>query len=209
MLRNGSGKSPPWLSVGKCQPACKPGSVRLASPLAGRWMTIHLGRAFRAPRATYPGDRRKTGPGPCGPRHPYLVLLRAGFAMPPLLPAARCALTAPFHPYRGFGRGLRRFAFCGTVPGVTPAGVTRRPVLSGARTFLPACEAAAVPADWHGWDMGIAAPGQQEAIDILGKRRARSTVRGVPLARLRRAAWKVHASSKCSGGPSGIRTLRT
>ena len=30
---------------------------------------------------------------------PYLVLLRAGFGLPRLLPAARCALTAPFHPY--------------------------------------------------------------------------------------------------------------
>jgi hypothetical protein len=32
-------------------------------------------------------------------RHPYLVLLPVGFTMPPLLPKARCALTAPFHPY--------------------------------------------------------------------------------------------------------------
>ncbi len=30
----------------------------------------------------------------------YLVLLRVGFTLPQLLPAARCALTAPFHPYR-------------------------------------------------------------------------------------------------------------
>jgi hypothetical protein len=30
---------------------------------------------------------------------PYSVLLPAGFTMPRLLPAARCALTAPFHPY--------------------------------------------------------------------------------------------------------------
>src|SRR4029077_15672318 len=30
----------------------------------------------------------------------YLVLLRAGFCLPPMLPRARCALTAPFHPYR-------------------------------------------------------------------------------------------------------------
>ena len=30
---------------------------------------------------------------------PYLVLLRAGFCLPPVLPRARCALTAPFHPY--------------------------------------------------------------------------------------------------------------
>ncbi len=31
---------------------------------------------------------------------PYLVLLRVGFALPPPLLTARCALTAPFHPYR-------------------------------------------------------------------------------------------------------------
>ena len=29
---------------------------------------------------------------------PYLALLRAGFCLPPVLPRARCALTAPFHP---------------------------------------------------------------------------------------------------------------
>jgi len=28
---------------------------------------------------------------------PYLALLRAGFCLPPVLPRARCALTAPFH----------------------------------------------------------------------------------------------------------------
>jgi hypothetical protein len=33
-------------------------------------------------------------------RHPYSVLLPVGFAVPPLLPAARCAFTAPFRPYR-------------------------------------------------------------------------------------------------------------
>src|SRR5919108_6332901 len=30
----------------------------------------------------------------------YLALLRLGVAVPPLLPAARWALTPPFHPYR-------------------------------------------------------------------------------------------------------------
>jgi len=34
---------------------------------------------------------------------PYLVLLQAGFALPPLLPETRCALTAPFHPCRPAG----------------------------------------------------------------------------------------------------------
>jgi len=33
-------------------------------------------------------------------RRPYSVLLPVGFTVPPALPQARCALTAPFHPYR-------------------------------------------------------------------------------------------------------------
>src|SRR6185437_5148687 len=39
------------------------------------------------------------------PRHPYLVLLPVGFAMPSPLPGPRCALAAPFHPCRDRGRG--------------------------------------------------------------------------------------------------------
>src|SRR6516165_4282166 len=37
---------------------------------------------------------------------PYLVLLRVGFTLPPPLPSERCALTAPFHPYRTGNQGL-------------------------------------------------------------------------------------------------------
>ena len=45
-----------------------------------------------------PMRSRRLALGPGFP--PYLVLLRVGFTLPqPLLPA-RCALTAPFHPYR-------------------------------------------------------------------------------------------------------------
>jgi hypothetical protein len=40
-----------------------------------------------------PGGLRRAA---CG-TPPYLVLLRAGFCLPPVLPQARCALTAPFH----------------------------------------------------------------------------------------------------------------
>ena len=74
----------------------------------------------------------------------YLVLLRVGFTMPPALLPARCALTAPFHPYRmALSRSLRpprRYRLCGTgrlvalkrrsraLPGTLPRGV---------RTFLP------------------------------------------------------------------------
>src|SRR3954447_22450065 len=71
--------------------------------------------------------------------HPYLVLLPVGFAVPLPLPAARCALTAPFHPCRRtiLADGRRRFAFCGTFPGVAPAGCYPAPCFRGARTFLP------------------------------------------------------------------------
>lgn len=69
---------------------------------------------------------------------PYLVLLPVGFAVPLPLPVARCALTAPFHPYRpNSGESGRRFAFCGTFPRVTPAGRYPAPYFRGARTFLP------------------------------------------------------------------------
>lgn len=52
-------------------------------------------------------DGSSSQPGPLGAKHacaladargPYLALLRVGFAMRTLLPAPRCAFTAPFHP---------------------------------------------------------------------------------------------------------------
>ncbi len=85
---------------------------------------------------------------------PYLVLLPVGFTVPLPLPGARCALTAPFHPSRpaDFSAG-RRFAFCGTFPGVAPAGRYPAPYFRGARTFLPPARASRSghPAIWrHG-----------------------------------------------------------
>ena len=87
--------------------------------------------AFRLPRAC----------------HPYSVLLPAGFTLPRLSPAARCALTAPFHPYHGRIRGgLLSVALS---LGLPPPDVIRRcvsvePGLSSAR----ARRAAAIqPAD--------------------------------------------------------------
>src|SRR5262249_54348056 len=73
------------------------------------------------------------------PRRPYTVLLPVGFAVPLALPQARCALAAPFHPCRRHfpgGEALRRSGFCGTFPGVTPAGRYPVPHVHGARTFL-------------------------------------------------------------------------
>src|SRR5262249_46231579 len=115
-------------------------------------MAIHLGRLSPGASSNQPGRR-------CGNAfrsaeaallcRPYSVLLPAGFALPRLLPAARCALTAPFHPYLIFGLSrfalletpsvttrIRRFAFCGTFPGVAPAGRYPAPCFRGARTFL-------------------------------------------------------------------------
>jgi hypothetical protein len=68
---------------------------------------------------------------------PYSVLLPVGFAVPPALPPARCALTAPFHPCRGLRNAPRRSVFCGTFPRLAPAGRYPAPFVHGARTFLP------------------------------------------------------------------------
>ena len=103
-------------------------------------MAIHLGRSLPNASRDRPGRWRGNSPGPRRADRPYLVLLRVGFTLPRPLPAARCALSAPFHPYRAAPRGdlAWRFAFCGTFPGVAPAGRYPAPYSRGARTFLPA-----------------------------------------------------------------------
>ena len=57
-----------------------------------------------------------------GSRHmeTYLVLLRVGFTLPLLLPVARCALTAPFHPYLYSRTNHRRSSLCCTGRGLSP-----------------------------------------------------------------------------------------
>ncbi len=67
---------------------------------------------------------------------PYLVLLRVGFSLPPRLPGARCALTAPFHPYPSFEG---RYIFCGTFRPRRLNAAARTlsgTPLCGVRTFL-------------------------------------------------------------------------
>src|SRR5438105_9055685 len=105
-------------------------------------MAIPLGRPLPGASCDRP-ERRRGGP-PGIPANgdacrSYLVLLPVGFSLPPPLPATRCALTAPFHPCRppGVPRRDRRCTFCGTFPGVAPAGRYPAPYLRGARTFLP------------------------------------------------------------------------
>jgi len=113
----------------KCQTACKPGSVPANAGddhSSGTPVARRLVRPTRMAAQKHACRAKR--------RHPYLVLLPVGFTVPLLLPAARCALTAPFHPYHPAGW---RFAFCGTFPGVTPAGYYPAPCSCGARTFLP------------------------------------------------------------------------
>ncbi len=67
---------------------------RVLSANGAAVIVIHLGRPSPDASSNLPGSN-------CGPQPmlPYLVLLQPGFTLPPPLPAARCALTAPFHPY--------------------------------------------------------------------------------------------------------------
>ncbi len=94
---------------------------------------------YRAPRATYP-EVWRTEPARTGIAPgllPYLVLLRVGFALPPSSRTARCALTAPFHPYPACAG---RYVFCGTGRrlALKPASRTLSgTLLCGVRTFLP------------------------------------------------------------------------
>jgi hypothetical protein len=60
---------------------------------------------------------------------PYLVLLRTGFTLPLALPQARCALTAPFHPYPSRRGGRGGIFSVALAVGSRPPGVTWRPVL--------------------------------------------------------------------------------
>ena len=95
----------------------------------GRWSFIWAVHRWPA-LATYPGVRRS---GPL--LLPYLVLLHVGFTLPAKLLPPRCALTAPFHPYRthaGSG-GIFSVALSVSVSGPRPLAGTPP---CGDRTFL-------------------------------------------------------------------------
>src|SRR5579864_4988334 len=87
-------------------------------------MAIPLGRPLPSASRDRPGWRDGNVPG-LAACHPYLVLLPVGFAMPPPLPAARCALTAPFHPCRPLASGLGGLLSVALSLGSPPPGVIR------------------------------------------------------------------------------------
>ncbi len=106
--------------------AYKPGSVR-PKP----WWSFIYDTCHQASWALYPKTTR------AAPMPPYLSLLQVGFTMPNLSLSSRCALTAPFHPYR-FVTNNKQAVFsllhlssaraAQALPGTLPYG---------ARTFLP------------------------------------------------------------------------
>jgi hypothetical protein len=79
------------------QMTCKPGSVQGFWPLDDHSSWRLIAQPLARPTRTIPGG--KALPRLPVARRPYLVLLLTGLAMPLPLPVARCALTAPFHPY--------------------------------------------------------------------------------------------------------------
>jgi len=124
------------------QTACKPGSV---PPDGGDGHSSGTLVAERLVRPTRAAARRLA-------RHlrilPECLPLLLGLAPGGVFPAAAVAGGAvrsyrtlsplPLRRSRKAGSGrARRFAFCGTVPGVAPAGRYPAPCFRGARTFLP------------------------------------------------------------------------
>ncbi len=86
------------------------------------WTTIHLGRASPRASSDLPGNS-------CGPQvrarkpacFPIWSCSRWGLPCRRMLPPARCALTAPFHPCRRcIAAALGRSALCCTFRGLAP-----------------------------------------------------------------------------------------
>jgi hypothetical protein len=102
---------------------------------APRATTIPLVLSLLTGSSGLPGSfGRAVRQAPCcqGPALPYLALLRAGFCLPLVLPRARCALTAPFHPYSPSHLPVREASGIFSVPlsfGLPRPGVTRRTAL--------------------------------------------------------------------------------
>ena len=120
--------------AGRRQTACKPGSVPAGwagdGHSSGTSVAGRLARPTRA-AARKPACRRLAG------MPPLLGLAPGGVyhAVPVAGDAVRSYRT--LSPLPGDRGPRRRFAFCGTIPGVAPAGRYPAPCFRGARTFLP------------------------------------------------------------------------
>ncbi len=159
---NRTGPQRRWESAGK------PGSV-LGNHSSGMHVAVHLERPTRerARAARCLPERTPTD------LFPYLALLRAGFAVPCLLPGPRCALTAPFHPCQPQANlWLRRFTFCCTFRGLAPprrylAPCPMEPGLSSRGRAASGCLA-----DSHVHDRARGQEAQAPRADLIRRDRA-------------------------------------
>jgi len=122
------------------EPADKPGSVA-DSHSSRAHVAVRLERPTRGPaRAARCGLKDRVPP--------YLVLLRVGFTLPSVLPSTRCALTAPFHPYRPARRRGLAVYFLWHFPWARAPQALPGTLPCGARTFLPRWLAPAAATAW-------------------------------------------------------------
>lgn len=114
----------------RCEPAVKPGSVLCCQS------DNHSSRTYVTARLKQP-TRPQRGPRQWGP-----IWSCSGWSLPchELLPAARCALTAPFHPYLiPLAWAIGGLLSVALVVGSRPPGVTWHPALWSPDFPPPAC----------------------------------------------------------------------
>ena len=118
------------MNIGRAwEPAYKPGSV-WDSHSSGTYVAVRLERPTR--------EHARAARRSLSCMSPYLVLLRVGFTLPPTLPSARCALTAPFHPYRIAPKAMSAVSFLWHFPWTRAPQALPGTLPCGARTFLHA-----------------------------------------------------------------------
>jgi hypothetical protein len=115
-------------------------------------MAIPLGRSLPSASRDRPERRREGSPG-ISRCLPLLLGLAPGGVFPATAVAGGAVRSyrtvSPLPPAR-YSRRRRRCTFCGTFPGVAPAGCYPAPHLRGARTFLsPPVAESGHPAVWH------------------------------------------------------------
>ena len=100
-------------------------------------MAIRLGRPLPDASRDLP-ERRCGNPSAAQSRRPFLFGLAPG-GVYPATPVTERAVRSyrTLSPLPADLAVCRRFAFCGTFPGVTPAGRYPAPCFRRARTFLP------------------------------------------------------------------------
>jgi len=165
------------------QPAYKPGSVRPAG-LTANVTAIPLLRRLPGASSNLPERLARTDLGLSPQRRSYSVLLPVGFAVPFPSLETRCALTAPFHPYRGQNATQpRRSVLCGTVPEAVSACAETSPpdVIRHRSSMEPGLSS---PAAFRHWRGTAVRPTDADSNGVAGLLRQGRGVKSVKLALL-------------------------